>query len=372
MSRVCMLTSVHEPFDVRIFHKEAQSLARAGYRVSLVAFHERDEVRSEVEIASAGLFHGGRLARMTRGAWAVYRRGLKQKARVYHFHDPELIPLGLLLRARGLQVIYDVHEDLPRAIQSKSYIHPWGRWFLGWMAEIAENLSAGLFSAVIAATPSIADRFRKWNKNCSIVQNYPLPEDFLAPAPGTWTDRSPTVGYVGGMTDIRGIREMVQARDCLPKSLNLTLKLAGHFSPLHLRDEVAMLPGWGRVEDLGYLDRMAVGRLLSKVRAGLVLFHPEPNHIQAQPNKIFEYMSAGIPVVASDFPLWREIIMGVGCGLVVDPLDVGAIAEAIEYLVVHPQEAEAMGRRGREAVKKKFNWPREEQKLIKLYKDLAI
>ena len=101
------------------------------------------------------------------------------------------------------------------------------------------------------------------------------------------------------------------------------------------------------------------------------MFRPAPNNIEAQPNKLFEYMAAGIPVVASDFALWRAIVDDTGCGLLADPCDPNAIATAVAYLLSHDREAEAMGRRGREAVARRYNWSAEEPKLLHLYADLA-
>jgi len=130
------------------------------------------------------------------------------------------------------------------------------------------------------------------------------------------------------------------------------------------------LPGWQRVNVLGFLDRAGVRDVLGRSMAGLVTFHPAPNHIDSQPNKMFEYMSAGIPVIASDFPLWREIIAGNDCGLLVDPLNPAAIAEAIDYLISHPEEAERMGRNGRRAVEEQYNWEHEATKLIQFYEQI--
>ena len=148
---------------------------------------------------------------------------------------------------------------------------------------------------------------------------------------------------------------------------NARLNLCGGFSEAGLEQAVKAMPGWQRVKEHGFVDRMGVRDILSRSVAGLVTFHPMPNHVDAQPNKMFEYMSAGIPVIASDFPLWREIIGGNGCGLLVDPLNPAAIAQAIDYLVTHPIEAQRMGANGRKAVNERYNWAIEEKKLLAFY-----
>ena len=130
------------------------------------------------------------------------------------------------------------------------------------------------------------------------------------------------------------------------------------------------MPGWQRVNALGFLDRAGVRDVLGRSMAGLVTFHPAPNHIDAQPNKMFEYMSAGIPVIASDFPLWREIIAGNDCGLLVDPVNPAAIAEAIDTRVNNPDMAQRMGENGRRAVEARYNWGIEEQKLLAFYEQI--
>ena len=151
---------------------------------------------------------------------------------------------------------------------------------------------------------------------------------------------------------------------------NARLQLAGVFNEKVVEQQVCATQGWSQVDALGFVGREGVRDLLSRCVAGLVTFLPSPNHIDAQPNKMFEYMSAGIPVIASEFPLWKEMIEENQCGICVDPLDPKAIADAIDYLVTHPLEAEQMGRNGRKAVLEIYNWPMEEVKLLSLYKSL--
>jgi glycosyltransferase involved in cell wall biosynthesis len=371
-TKVVHMTSVHSALDPRIFHKECRSLERAGFQVTIIGPNSSDMVADRVKIKA--IFRDeSRSARMTRTVWRVYQEALRQGADVYHFHDPELIPVGLLLRACGKKVIYDIHEDLPKDILSKVYLPLWSRRLIAWMAEKVEGAVCGHFSALVVVTPSIAERFCPLNKHTVIVHNYPYPKEIVfARESAPWETRRQSVAYVGGITAQRAIREMVHAMALLPESLGAVLELAGNDIPEDAHpEEIYSHRGWTRTRHHGFLDQPSTFRLLHSVRAGLVLFHPEPNHLEAMPQKLFEYMGAALPLIASDFPLWRQILGGTGCGIFVDPLDPQAIADAIEYVLTHPGEAEEMGRRGQVAVVKHYNWDTEAEKLVNLYSGLV-
>jgi glycosyltransferase involved in cell wall biosynthesis len=128
--------------------------------------------------------------------------------------------------------------------------------------------------------------------------------------------------------------------------------------------------GTGLVEHRGLQNRSEVAALLAGARIGLAVVHPLECFIQSQPTKLYEYMSAGLPVVVSDFPIWREIVASANCGLLVNPLDPEAIAEAIVWLLSHPAEAEQMGRNGRRAVVENYNWEQESARLTSIYSEL--
>lgn len=368
---IAHLTTVHPPFDVRIFHKQCRSLVKVGYKVTLVAPGSGDEAVDDIQIISVKRA-GTRIGRITGSILQVYRKARQLKADLYHFHDPELISVGLILRALGKRVVYDIHEDVPRALfaLSRNYIPNSAKQSASWLIEQFENNAARMFSGLIAATPAIGERFRALNPHTEVINNFPISDELIASAEVPWEKRSLSVVYAGAISFERGIREMVEAMSRLPKQLDVRLKLAGSFSPLHTRDSVTRLPGWQQVDELGFINRDQMAGLLGQVCAGLVIFYPDPNHLQAQPNKLFECMSAGIPIIISDFPLWRKIIEQVGCGLLVDPLDSQAVATAIEYLMTHPAEAEAMGSRGKKAVSDKYNWENEQQKLFSFYEKL--
>jgi glycosyltransferase involved in cell wall biosynthesis len=239
-----------------------------------------------------------------------------------------------------------------------------------WIVEHAENAAAQLMSGLVTATPAIANRFYTMHSNTVVVNNYAILDEF-APATGwEWKNRNPSVAFIGGISEERGIREMLTAMDLLPRHLDARLELAGWFYVEGLKTDLSASSQWQHVHWHGGLDRNSTASLLKRVRAGLIVSHPEKSHEVSQPNKLFEYMAAGIPVIASDFRLWRRIIEDAGCGLLVDPLDTRAIASAIERLITNPTEAEAMGLRGRKAVEAHFNWANEERKLLSFYSSL--
>jgi glycosyltransferase involved in cell wall biosynthesis len=150
----------------------------------------------------------------------------------------------------------------------------------------------------------------------------------------------------------------------------IRLNLCGRFNSDSLEQTCKSISGWSAVNEYGFVDRAGVREVMRRSVAGLVTLHPVPNHIDSQPNKMFEYMSAGIPVIASDFPLWREIVLGNRCGLCVNPMDPSAIAEAISYLIENPDEAREMGENGRRAVVERYNWSIEEAKLLSFYRQI--
>ena len=360
---VCHLTSVHSRYDTRIFIKECRSLAKAGYVTSLVvADGKGDELQDGINIHDVGAL-GGRLNRIFKTTKHVLEMALKINADIYHLHDPELLPIGLKLKHMGKHVIFDAHEDLPKQLLGKPYLGPLRLRFLASIVSLYERYACSKMDGIVTATPYIRDKFLKINPRTVDVDNFPVLGELDAVIP--WADKREEVCYVGGIGSIRGIRETVMALELVQS--NARLNLGGRFVEPALETEIKQHNGWSRVNELGFLDRLGVRDVLRRSVAGLVTLHPIINYLDALPVKMFEYMAAGIPPIASNFPLWREIIEGNDCGLCVDPLDPDAIAKAIDYLVTHPDEARRMGENGRKAVLEKYNWSIEEAKLLSFY-----
>lgn len=363
---IVSLSSAHTRYDTRIFYKMCISTANQGFEVVLiVADGKGDELKNNISILDVGASNS-RFDRICNAPKRLFAKAEALKADLYHLHDPELISTGLKLKRMGYRVIFDSHEDVPRQILSKSYLNKPMLWFVAKTFAAYERWACAKLDGVIAATPSIRDKFLAINPMTKDINNFPLLDELEQRV--SWADKRAEVCYVGGISKIRGIRELCAAMEKV--KTNVRLNLAGQFSEAALEQSIQAMVGWHRVNPMGFLNRTGVQKVLGCSMAGLVTFHPLPNHLNAQPNKMFEYMSAGIPVIASDFPLWRKIISESDCGLLVNPLDAGAIAKAIDYVIKNPKEAERMGRNGRKAVETHYNWNQEEKKFMQFYKKI--
>ncbi|MDF1672104.1 MAG: glycosyltransferase family 4 protein [Vicingaceae bacterium] len=362
-TKICHLTSAHPDGDLRIFYKECVSLAKAGFEVSLVIPNTNSRIENKVNIVSFESNYITRKERMTKAVNDVLKHALIVNADIYHIHDPELLKIVKHLKKKGKKVIYDAHEDLPRQMLSKHWISKPLRKILSVFMEIYENNIAKKCDGVITATPFIKDRFIKVNPNTTDINNFPIIEELLIDYDYS-KKTDDYICYVGGITKTRGIIELVTSIS----DLDCKLLLAGKFLEENLREETSKLGGWEKVEEQGFLNRNEVKELYKKSKIGIVTLHPTVNYLDSLPVKMFEYMAAGIPVIASNFPLWKSIIETNNCGLCVDPLDSKATSIAINNLLNNPDLSKEMGENGKTLVQQKYNWKNEEIKLIDFYK----
>lgn len=365
--KITHLSSAHPRYDTRIFVKMCVSLAKkSNYNVNLIiADGKGDEVNNNVNIYDIGERTGGRFSRMTKTVEKVFEKAKKLDSDIYHLHDPELIPIGLKLKKLGKKVIFDAHEDLPKQILGKHYLNLFMKYALSKAFEIYEKITCKKFDYIITATPYIKNKFLSINKNSIDINNFPIIDELLNDI--TWEEKEDKICYVGGIAEVRGIKEIVKA---MADIKNIKLILAGSFSEEEVEKEVKSYKEWKKVEELGFLNRDGVLNVYKTSKAGLVTLHPLINYLDALPVKMFEYMAAGIPVISSDIPYWKNIIEENNCGLCVNPLDPKEIANAIKYIISNPIEAEQMGQNGKNAILTKYNWRIEEQKLYEVYGEL--
>lgn len=365
--KVCHMTSAHPADDVRIFHKECVTLAKAGFQVYLVAANAREEVVNGVQIVSANVAPSGRFSRMLNTTKAVYEKAIALDADIYHFHDPELLRFALRLKRKGKKVIYDAHEDVPKQIMGKFWINKYIRKSTSKSFEIFENFVVKKLDYVLSATPFIRDRFSEINENSVDINNFPLLIELQEES--DWNSKKNEICYIGGISQIRGIEELVHAMDYLE---GVKLNIAGKFSQASFEQRLKSTSAWkDKVIEFGFVSRKETAQIMANSKIGIVTFLPLPNHVDAQPNKMFEYMSAGIPVIGSRFPLWEEILIKNDCGICVDPENSFEIAEAIKFLLSNPEKSRQMGKNGRKNILEKYNWEAEGKKLVAIYENLV-
>lgn len=366
-ARVCILTSVHIPFDGRVFHREACSLAKAGYDVTLIAKHDKEETVSGVRVVPLPKPRS-RLHRMTAVLWRLYRLAVREDADVYHFHDPELMIVGLLLKFRGKKVIWDVHEHYPNAILDKFYLARPLRRVISKSFDLFERAVARFYDYVIYTTPFVGERYQRMGVRSGRVENYPILELSTA------FERNPQdkIIYLGAMSKTRGLLEVIEAFSLVAKERpSWELCLVGSSRPKSFEQEMKDLAarrGVGsNVKFIEWVPYEEKERLSSQAAMGVITFLPYSNNTSCLPNKLFDYMLVGLPVIASDFPLYREVVEPAQCGLIVDPSKPEEIARAMEHLIEHPEEARRMGENGRRAVLEKYNWEKESERLLRIY-----
>lgn len=369
MNKVVIMTSVHPVFDTRIFHKQAKTLVKSGYDVTLIAQHDRDETVEGIKIISLQK-PNNRYERLIKLSLQVLFMAIKEKADVYHFHDPELLFISLIIKiVTHAKVIYDIHENVKEDILNKEWIPSLFKKFLSKAYSLVERACFFIFNRIIVAGDDIVSNFPRSSK-VVVVRNYPL-IDKMKPIYKKRESQREYLAliYTGTIEKERGIIETIEAVDSLKGKARLILLgwFADHEFESEIKDRVN-----DNIQLIGRVPFDKVPYFMEKSDVGIICLLPSPNNINAasRNNKLFEYMSAGLPVISSNFPLWIDIVEGNNCGLTVDPMNSKEIAKAIEYLQERPELMEEMGRNGRNAVLEKYNWEQESIKLLDVYTNI--
>lgn len=363
-TRVIHVSSAHPATDNRIRYRECATLAEAGYKVSLVAV-EPETAAGNDEINELLIPRLPRLKRVFVSGPRAIRTALKSGADVFHLHDPELVWAVPFLRLIGKKVIYDAHEDLPVQVVSKPYVNRITRPILICFAHLIVKI-ARQSDHIVVATETIAERFPEGKT--SVVHNYPPLRIEEGAAPNQ-SERPGNIAYVGGITENRGAGVMVSAAGRPEFPENWRLVLAGTASE-DLLSDLKHRSGWERTTYLGQVPSVDARNLLLNAKVGLVLLQGTKAYRESLPTKMFEYFAAGIPVVASDFPLWRTIIEKHECGLLVDEESPVEIAKALKKYSEDPELLELHSTNARRLAVEKFNWKAEGETLVRVYQTI--
>lgn len=365
MTQIVHLTTAHPVKDNRIFRKECAALVEEGFNVTLVAVHPTTEVIDGVVVSGLPA-RSGRFARMAIGPIDAWKSLQKIRPDVVHGHDPELIPVLVAYRLlnRKSRVIFDAHESLPKQIAGKTYIPAVARPAVGRIARGLEKLADKYLDGIVVATPHIAESFS--NSNTTLVQNFPWLRDFPSPTRYPRYANETVMSYVGAVSKGRGSDVMSR----LPSlTSNRTRLVVAGILAKDAEDDMLNGDDWG-VDFRGKLSPEEIPPLIAASNVGLCLLRPLPNYLESQATKMYEYMAAARPFVASNFPYWVSLFAEYDCGIFVDSVDSEAAANAVDELADNPERAAEMGRNGRRAIEENFSFENEAARLAKLVRTL--
>lgn len=364
--KICHISTVHPLYDDRIFYKECSSIAENGDEAYFIVTHDKAEQINGVNIIPLSE-NEGRVYRVFVKQFSAFNKALKLKADIYHFHDPELIIMGLFLKIFGKKVVYDVHEDVPLQILNKEWIGSTRkRKLISSVFNSIEKFVARKLDGVVTVTTDIQEKFNK-SKRVLLLRNLPILSMIDNSEITEVTPEKTVVIYAGGLTDIRGIKELVETAGILNGKIELWL--IGKFDSVDFEQECRALEGFKYTKYLGYMRMSQVYSYMKKADIGMCTLHATKNHLTSWPVKAFEYMACGIPIIMSDFPYWKDVFKE--NAVFVNPSKASDIAITIDNLIKDHDKVKAMGKYNRDIVKEQYSWEVESKKMLLFYKDIT-
>lgn len=373
--KICMLTTVHPPFDSRIFHKESKSLAKAGHKVTIVAPADSKSKKAVDGINIVTVKLPGSKALHPITMLRVFIEGLKQDCDLYHCHEPgSLFLCSILKLIKRKKLVYDAHEHYPSLIAEDKIFPGFSKKIIHGVVDVSEQIMGKYADCIITVNISLEDRFKNLNKT-TIVYNVPSLKIFEASNP---VKNPKTIIHTGTVGKKRGLDKLLVAiketKVTIPK---IKLLILGKILDTEefkdwINSYIEKQQLQNNVEIINWVPHEEVVKYTENSEVGMILFQPTYyNNIIGLPNKLFEYMACKTAVIASDFPEIRKVIKEYNCGLLVDPENPDEIKNAIIQLLENPDKTKEMGLNGRLGVEEKYNWENMEKRLFKLYEELA-
>jgi glycosyltransferase involved in cell wall biosynthesis len=371
--KICHITTVHPAHDARIFYRMCSGLAANGYEVSLIA---AERFAADLGVSPSSWNDQIACAGRARRIVVALRAALSENADIYHFHDPELIPLGLALKLirPSKTIVYDVHEDYPSMMLVKYWLPRALRPLISKSAAAANRLAALCLDGIVTADPWVAEDFQKMASEKTIVYyNYPVLSVFVAN--GKKVTANADLVYVGGMSDRAGIFVLLDALTLLAKrGWRPSVRLAGYTDGEGGRSAIEKaIAACGLNDQIDFRGRIPHSEVPSWIRSGrvgLVMLQPIPKFMKNIPSKMFEYWACGLPVIASDLPPIRRFVSDGKQGLLFSPESAQSLARAIQFMMEHPEERERMGRKAQKQVSEEWNNETQIARLIRFYEQI--
>ena len=357
---IFIMSSLHRWDDSRIYYKEALCLNKE-YKIVICGVSDFCFKRvNNIEIY--GLSERKKVYKRVLSWFKLLKLALKIPASIYHFS----------------KIIYDIHENISSTIPEKIRIPKPIRKVLFYLWPILETYSIKRYiDYIVTASDDIAMLYQKYKNKVVIIRNFAY-SDFLKYNDSKIIEKkhnlynnSLTVIYAGSLMRAKGILEIVKAIKYVDRKYDIKLILTNNFNNTDFEKKVKNIAS-DRVIFTGRLCYKKVFEYLKMSDIGLACYHPISNYVNGIDRmlKIFEYMSVGLPIIISNFPTWKNFINTNRCGITANPMSPKSIAKAIEWFISHPEEMVKMGENGKKAIKEKYNWDMESQKLIKVYRKL--
>jgi len=362
---ICHLTSIHKRTDIRVFQKECVSLAnKTNYKVYLVVNDNLpDETLNNVFIKSTNVEMRNRLHRFMNRNKQLYKKALSINADLYHLHDPDLINVGVKLKKLGYKVIFDSHENIPDQIMEKNWIPKYLRWIISKLYGLYEKKKLTKLDYLITVSPHIKNRLKKINMNVSIITNYPI---IKYKSRISHDNDEFRICFAGGI-DHTWNHDLII--DSISKLSNVKYIIAGPSDSKYI-EKLRKIPGWNKVEYLGFISKEEVENLYLSSDLGVALHHSKQVEITGTlgNNKLFEFLESGLPVLCTDYLIWKDIVEKYNCGYTINPLSRTQFIETIEMMIKNRDQLVKLGENGRKAIENEFNWKSQERKLLDIYK----
>ena len=366
--KICHISTVHPAFDDRIYYKECKFLTKASYEVNLVVKHNKDEILNDINIIALKNYQS-RIKRIVFGSFIALKKALSTKSKIYHFHDPELMFIGIILRLLMKKVIYDVHEDIPKQLLYKPWIKSkFIKLILSKTIYLYEQFACLFFNRIITVTDDI---YKKYNsKKTIILRNLPLlsitTENTTLKDLRKNNDKTIFI-YVGGLSKIRGIKEITLAFKQIKNKAELWL--LGEWEDNNYKNECLNSENQNYIKYFGFKKMQEVYSYISIADVGLAMLYPIKNYLTSLPVKAFEYMRFEKPIIMSNFKYWEKEFKDTA--LFANPYNINEIATKAKLLINNISTRKQLGKNGFRKIKNKLSWEVEQKKLIELYQELS-
>lgn len=367
MKKIFHISTVHPRRDTRIFYRECISLKNKGYDVTLIVADGKGLEKYEgVTIIDIGKSRN-RVSNFFEGFFKIFKIINALKPDLVHFHDAELMIIAKIIQLKGIHVCYDIHENVAAQILDKSHIASYLRKPLHYLYKIIENILINSFHLIIAEK-SYKNIYLGKGKSLTVVLNLPEESSFSSFTSEKRIENG--IFYIGGISNERGLDTIIEALKILKnRKVNFFMHYIGAISEKSL----SKIDTDGIQENLRFYGRMDLVegyKISKKCKVGLAVLKPIENYVKSYPTKIFEYMSIKLPVITSNFELYKDVIEKNEAGFCIDPFSPIELANKIDLLLKDDNLVKTMGENGKKAIIQKFNYKQEEIKLYKIYSSI--